>query len=61
VLPAQIGHRLARLSLLQDRQDLAVRKSLSLNVELLQHRKFYFSDPQLDGGITLPSFLPSEQ
>jgi hypothetical protein len=52
VLSAQIRHRRPSLGLLQHREDLAVRKSRSLHVELPPTRKFYFSGLHLSGGIT---------
>jgi len=53
VLAAQIRHRSAHLGLLEDR-----RIWLSVNFDrfmqnFLQVRKFYFSGPQLDGGIAI--------
>ena len=52
MLSAQIRHRRPSLRLPEHRQDLAVRKSRSLHIELPPTRKFHFLIPHLCGGIT---------
>ena len=50
MLPAQVRHRRSGLRVLQHRQDLAVRKSRSLHVELPPGEKILLLRPSLQWG-----------